>query len=420
MRPNLDRKFNMSNLYGDYSLDDMARAGNVKGLKNYENELHERASKLLETATHERRDLSEVEYSEYDEATNAIRANKQRIQYAEQQTNRISAVSARTDSHEFYSPIWQMVKQNRPTRFELPLGQRLESMSLKARGSFESRDLTTSSVSGAIPSTVFNELVLRLVQSSGVLASNPRIINTENNGAPIKIPTITAYGTAAQIAEGGAFTESDPTASTVTLGAYKFGGMLQLTHELVSDSYFNIENFLGEALGNQVGIAIGSALCTGNGTAAPEGIFTNCTTGVTGGTASPTVANVLSLYASLPTQYRNDASWVMAPATYAGIVNLNDTTGRSLVLNDLSTSQPLQLMGRPVYLDNNAPATAASAKSVWFGSMSNYLYIRYAGELTVDVSTDYAFANDLITYRVRQRLDSKSVNTDAARVFIGS
>jgi HK97 family phage major capsid protein len=64
--------------------------------------------------------------------------------------------------------------------------------------------------------------------------------------------------------------------------------------------------------------------------------------------------------------------------------------------------------------------SSVSAKSVWFGDMSQYLYIRYAGELTVDVSTDYAFANDMNTYRVRQRLDSKSVNTDAARTFIGS
>jgi len=52
--------------------------------------------------------------------------------------------------------------------------------------------------------------------------------------------------------------------------------------------------------------------------------------------------------------------------------------------------------------------------------MSNYLLVRYAGQLVVDSSNDYAFANDLITYRVKQRLDSKVVNTDAARVFVGS
>lgn len=409
----------MSN-YGDYNLDDMARMGHVKGLKDYEGELIRQASQILETATIQKRDVNDVEHAKYFELTNNIQDNKKRIRYADEQSTKISHISARYDSQEFYSPEWRAIKEGRPTRFSLPVGQRLESMSLKAQGSFESRDLTLSNVSGAIPSTVFNELVLRLVQSSGVLAANPRILNTQNDGHSLKIPTITAFGTAALVSEGGAFAESDPTASTVTLGAYKYGALLQLTQELVFDSAFNIETYLGAELGIRVGNSVGAALCTGSGTAQPEGIFTNAPTGVTGGTASPTVANVLALYAALPTQYRNDASWVMAPATYAGIVNLNDTTGRSLVLNDLSTSQPLQLMGRPVYLDNNAPATAASAKSVWFGSMSNYLYVRYAGELTVDVSTDYGFANDLITYRVRQRLDSKSVNTDSARVFVGS
>ena len=406
--------------FGDYDLDDLARMGQSKKLKEHHTELGDQASSILERATTQKRDLNDAEFSEFNSISKELRDNKKRIEYANEQSSKTASISARYDSQEFYSPQWRAIKEGRPTRFSLPVGQRLESMSLKARGSFESRDLTTSNVSGAVPSTVFNELVLRLVQSSGVLAANPRILNTQNDGNSLKVPTITAFGTAALVSEGGAFAESDPTASTVTLGAYKYGALLQLTQELVFDSAFNIETYLGAELGIRVGNSVGAALCTGNGTAQPEGIFTNATTGVTGGTASPTVANVLALYASLPTQYRNDASWVMAPATYAGIVNLNDTTGRSLVLNDLSTSQPLQLMGRPVYLDNNAPATAASAKSVWFGDMSQYLYVRYAGELTVDVSTDYAFANDLITYRVRQRLDSKSVNTDAARVFVGA
>jgi HK97 family phage major capsid protein len=80
----------------------------------------------------------------------------------------------------------------------------------------------------------------------------------------------------------------------------------------------------------------------------------------------------------------------------------------------------MSLMGRPVFLDSNMPATGSGAKSIWFGALDQYLFIRYAGDVTVDASDAFAFDKDLLTYRSRLRMDSKSVNTDAARVFAGA
>jgi HK97 family phage major capsid protein len=51
--------------------------------------------------------------------------------------------------------------------------------------------------------------------------------------------------------------------------------------------------------------------------------------------------------------------------------------------------------------------------------MRDFYAVRFAGALRVDVSRDFAFANDLVTYRVLQRVDGRIINSDAARKFVG-
>jgi HK97 family phage major capsid protein len=208
--------------------------------------------------------------------------------------------------------------------------------------------------------------------------------------------------------------------SSVTLNAYKTGALFATSYELITDTSFDIVPYFAENLSNAISTSVGSKLISGSGTAEPQGILTGATVGVTGTATAPSIANILSLWASLPVGYRPGASWVMNPATYATLVGLNDTTGRSLVLSDLSSSQPTTLMGQPVYLDTNMPTAGTANASVFVGDLSRYMIVRYAGGVRLDQSVDYKFNTDELTWRVQMRLDSKVVNSDAARVFIGA
>lgn len=326
----------------------------------------------------------------------------------------------RDSNSEKSSPEWMEFKRGLPTRMSIPVGSGLANRT--NRNGIETRDILVSSA-GTVPTRVFDQLLTRMVLQSAVLSSNVRMITTET-GESILMPRLTAFGTAALVAEAGAFTESDPTInSSITMSAYKFGNLLQVSDELIQDSAFDIESFVGQSLGTQIGQSIAGYLVTGSGTAQPEGIMTNTTVGVTSSTAVagvPSIANVLALYSSLPAQYRDGASFVMHPDTYASIVALNDTTGRSLVLPDLTSAQPLQMLGKPVYLDTNVATTATSARSIYFGNLAEHFAVRMVNSVQVLVSPDYAFANGLVTLRSQLRLDSKALNSDAARVFKGA
>lgn len=406
---------------GDHSADDLTRSGSVGKLEDHKRSLIRQAENILAPAQDEKRNLNSVEESEFNSLSAQIKNVSDRIERARENRDHLAKEMHRSDISEgCYTPEWRAIKEGRPARFELPVGRQLEKISGRRsfNASTEFRDLLTTTVP-TVPTEIFNELVMRMVQKSAVLSSNPRTFNTNDSGNPIKVPTLTAYGTASLVAEGSAFTESDSTFSSVTLGTFKIGNLLQVSQELIFDSAFELAPYLGTELGVRIGNTVGNYLINGTGSSQPEGILQNASTGVTGTATAPTIANMMSLYASLPTQYRETASFIMAPATFAGLVAQNDTTGRSLILGDLSTAQPLSLMGRPCFLDSNMPATGTANKSVWFGALDQYLFIRYAGDVTVDASDAFAFDKDLITYRSRLRMDSKSVNTDAARVFVG-
>jgi HK97 family phage major capsid protein len=63
---------------------------------------------------------------------------------------------------------------------------------------------------------------------------------------------------------------------------------------------------------------------------------------------------------------------------------------------------------------------ATGAKSVAFGDLSQF-FIRMVGGVRFERSDDYAFANDLVTFRAILRADSVLVDqTGAVKHFIGN
>jgi hypothetical protein len=73
-------------------------------------------------------------------------------------------------------------------------------------------------------------------------------------------------------------------------------------------------------------------------------------------------------------------------------------TGEYVVSQGIGDPQP-NILGNPVLTDPNAPVPAANAYTIAFGDFSKYVAIRDAGGLRVERSDDYAFANDLVTFR---------------------
>jgi len=405
-------------------LAEQAKAGHVEVIERARGDAHSKAKNILDRCEAERRDLTSIEYAEYRDHTSRLDTINELREIAKRNRDKIQAATApyKSTGDHAGSHEWREAVAGRNATFDIDLGGAYRAKMAKSGNTYEKRDLTTTV--GTIPTEVLNELILRVTQNSGVLAAAPRTINTDH-GAPIKVPTLTAFSTAALVSEGSAIPESDPSISAVTMNAYKVSVLLQVSSELVTDTAFDIERYLGEQLGVAVGTQISSLLAgTDAGTTQPQGIMGTATsTGVTGGTGvagAPTLANINALWYSVPSQYRGAGmSWVMNNTTAQYIAGLVDTTGRPLLLPSVSESVPGTLYGAPVYVDNAVTAYGTAVGSIWCGNMQRFYGVRFAGALRVDASRDFAFQNDMITYRAIQRLDGRILNSDAGRKFVG-
>lgn len=291
----------------------------------------------------------------------------------------------------------------------------------------ERRDLTkgTATAGGnTVPTSFYDQLWEHMIEVSGVLSADPTVLNT-TSGENIEVPVTTAHSAGALTAEAAAIAESDPAFAKRTLGAYKYGVIVQVARELVEDTAVDLLGYLARQSGRAVGNAFGVHLVTGTGTAQPAGIITGATNGVTGGAGVAgafTADNLIDLSYSIIAPYRNSPScaWLMRDATVAAVRKLKGSDNNYLWQPGLQVGSPDLLLGKPLFTDPNVAAVALSARSVAFGDISAY-FVRLAGGVRFERSDEFAFNTDLVTFRCVVRGDGILADqTGAVKTFIGN
>ena len=291
------------------------------------------------------------------------------------------------------------------------------------RFSDEKRDITTSTASGAVPTGFMPSLWEYLTENAAIVGGGATQIRTES-GEAMSVPRATAHPSATLTAEAATISESDPTLSSATLDAYKYAFLTQVSSEFLADSGVDIVAYLARQGGVALGNGFGAHVATGTGSGQPNGIVTAATVGVTGATGNsgaPQADELIDLKHSVIAPYRNrqTAAWVMSDTTLAGIRKLKDSNGQYLLVPSLQVGEPDRLLGHRIVVDTNIADAALSAKSVVFGDLSGY-FARIAGGVRIERSDDYAFANDLVTFRFVMRADGNLVDTNAVKVFQGA
>lgn len=387
----------------------------------------EQAKALLDTAAAENRDLSAEEQSSYDKMNADLDSIAERVKSIEEQEQRNADMDAAFASiaEGRKAPVLPVD----PKQDELRKFLRGESRSFEVRpdGPVNFRDLTkgTATAGGNIvPTSFYNQLVQHMIEVSGILSAGPTVLQT-SGGENFEVPTTTAHSSGALVAEAAAIAESDPAFAKRTLGAYKYGVLIQVARELIDDTGVDLEGYLSMQAGRAVGNAFGAHLATGTGSSQPSGIVTGSSLGVTGGTGVAgafTADNLIDLHYSVIAPYRNSpsAGWIMRDATVAAVRKLKGSDNNYLWQPGLQAGVPDLLLGKPVHTDPNIAATGTTAKSVLFGDVSAY-FVRLAGGVRFERSDEYAFNTDLVTFRCLVRGDGVLVDqTGAVKHFAGA
>jgi HK97 family phage major capsid protein len=284
---------------------------------------------------------------------------------------------------------------------------------------FEKRAALTPSTN-TVPKSFYDE-VFDVARLAGPMLETSEVINT-TSGEDLTIPTLTAYSTAALTAAGSAISASEPTYSSITLGAKKYGFLIQAANELVTDAGFDLAAHLARQAGNAIGYAVNSALTTGTGTTVPNGIVTAAGSGITGGTGVSggfTADNLIDLAYSVDGAVRRlpGAGFMANGQTIGAMRKLKDTAGNYLY--QIGQGYPDTFAGFRVVENPHLAAIATGAKSVVFGDLASYK-VRIAGGIQVASSQDYAFNTDLTTWRFLIRLDGNLTHSSHVKYFVGA
>ena len=369
------------------------------------------AKALLDTAAAEKRDLTAEEEASYSKMNEELNERAARIEALKADVVREAKIEAATRD------LVSQVRTEKAQTFDADV---IRSMARgETRGyTFEQRDVVKTSTGAPVPTSFYNQVIeqARLVGPMLETSTTLRTAGGEN----LQIPSQAGWSTAAITGEGTAISESDPTFNSfITLGAYKYSFLVQLSRELIEDSGVDILAFLATQTGNALGYKVNNDLTVGAGTTLPLGIVTAASSAVTGTASGPTFTadNLIDLAYSLDGAARRlpGVGWMMNTSSLGVVRKLKDNNGSYIFSPALADGND-RVLSYPVY-ENPAMASNASAtKSVIFGHLPSY-YVRMAGGLRLDRSDDFAFSADLVTFRATMRVDGNLPQTSHVKFY---
>jgi len=374
------------------------------------------AKALLDNAAAEKRDLSAEENAKYESISADLDSRAKVIETLKSDAEReMRAAEAMRGLENQARPVAEASKQN----------DDVEAIRALARGevrshTFEKRDVLKSSTGSPVP-TSFYDQVLLLARQSGPMLETSTILNTAG-GENLQIPSLATYSSGTVATEGSQIGESDPVFNSfVTLGAFKYSFLTQVSRELIEDSGVDIMSFIAGQVGQSLGFSVNTALTTGTGTIEPNGLISRAGSALVGTSLNPTADNLIDLVYSVDSSGRRLAGsgFQMNSSSIANVRKLKDSAGQYLFQPSLSAEARDLLLGYPIY-ENPAMATAASAvKPVIFGHLPSF-YVRQVGGIKLDRSDDFAFNTDLVTFRATFRVDGNLIQTSHVKFFKSS
>lgn len=364
------------------------------------NNLIEQARSVIESAEAEKRGLTAEDQQKIDRIETEISQRDAAIDTAKKLAEREErAVDAARES---------FVPSNE-VRKDADILRAIASGEMRSH-TFGAEQRTLVPSDSTVPKSFYDE-VFSVARMAGPMLQTSQVINTAS-GEQLTIPTLTAYSTATIKSAGSAISDSEPTFSNIQLNAFKYSFLVPVANELLTDAGFDISALIAEQAGNAIGFGINAGLTNGTGTVEPTGIFTTGASAVTGGTGvsgAPTYENLVDLLYSLDGQARllPGVGWMMSKSGLAAVRKVKDGDGRFIwTAGSLINGQPDTLLGYPVFENPAVASVATAAFSIGVGHLPSYK-VRLAGGIQVAQSADYAFNEDVTTFRVTARTDGK-------------
>lgn len=267
-----------------------------------------------------------------------------------------------------------------------------------------------------IPETLRSQL-LQLALEDAVVRPRATVIPMDSLRVPI--PMIDTTTNAGSLfggivtyweEEGAQLTASSAKFGRVVLDAKKLTAYSDVPSELMQDAPA-FEGFFAQKFPQAIAFQEDQAFFTGTGVGQPLGFRGSSALVSVDPTTSNSVswADITTMYSRmLPTSQKN-AVWICSPDVFPSLAQMTFGTGQFPVFVSIgggsSDSVAGTILGRPLIVSEKNPALGSDG-ALSFVDLSYYL-IGDRQSMTVSSSTDYKFGQDLVSFRIIERVDGR-------------
>ena len=279
----------------------------------------------------------------------------------------------------------------------------------------QGRDLSAEeraavTATAAIPTTTMNKIIARMELTPIIQAVDVTYIPGN-----VTYPIEKTVNGVSWVDMGTAATDSADALDAVTLGAYKLIKTVEITADVMAMGIDAFEDWLVARLGNKMSVAVAAAIAAGTGSNQATGLTKSGEITQTGTytKAGMTYKDLMTLLATLPTQYMANAKFAMPRAVfYSDLLGMTDSNGKPVVVADVQSPAKFNILGYPVILEDSIPKD-----NIVFGDLFEGYKFNFAMAPTVESDKSVAFRSGSTVYRVMALADGKPADKKALCLF---
>lgn len=365
--------------------------------------------KLLRTAETEERAMTDEENSRFDELENGIKAIDETIA-KEQRAQSLTQVD---------DPAKAEPKTAEPTKEEAEeraFVDYIQGKDVEMRAG--EQNVTMANNAAVIPASIAKKVIDAITDICPILAG----ADTYHVKGTLKIPKWTVANSTHDVTVGYASEFSALTAdsgkfTSVDLGGYLCGGLVLIGKSVINNADVNVGDFIINKIAEKTSSFIEGELLTGTGSSAAGGAFLTTNTLTAASTSAITLAELISLQGKIKQAYQKNCCWTMHPSTWNAVKQLVDGDNRPLIQPDVTQEFPYRLLGKPVYLSDNMPTIAASAKTVLYGDYSG-LSVNFREDIGIEVLREAYHTQHAVGIDTWFEFDSKVSDENKLAVLV--
>ncbi len=280
-----------------------------------------------------------------------------------------------------------------------------------------------TSVGNIAKTTFANYIIKRLPNVSRLYgAVRKEALSAASHAIPVQK---TKLGKLVKMKELQEYVAQNADYNQIEMKAHKFGTLYVVSDELIADTGYDIRSDLATQVLESYAQTLDELIITGDSELGIHGLNDFSTeTGAhevaqsVAGTIS--IEDLMTVYRTLPRQYRQNATWLFNDATAHEISKLKDETGRPLLMqsyNGAPFDEGALLLGKPVIINDHI---ASEGKAIFFGDLDKSYLVAPRKSFTIKTSTEFGFINDSQATKVNVRLDAKKMLEEAMAYYVAT